>query len=277
IAEYYATAARFDPRTYDPRAWAAAARRAGMQYAVLTAKHHDGFALFDTRHSDFSARHAPVGRDLVRPFVDAMRAAGLRVGLYCSLSDWHHPDYPAFTDADRPYDFFALPQPTEAQWERYLAFLFAQVRELLTGYGPIDLLWFDGGWERLPPSRWRPEALRALIRSLQPDCLVNDRLPGGGDFETPEKVGPARTPAGPWETCLTMNESWGYNPGDRDYRRRGSSCTRSPRWRAAAATCSSTSVPWPTGGFRPSRRSDSMRSPAGWHGMPRPSSGRHPL
>src|SRR5262245_24298373 len=218
IAEYYATAARFDPRAYDPRAWAAAARRAGMQYVVLTAKHHDGFALFDTKQSDFSACHAPCGRDLVRPFVDAVRAEGLRVGLYCSLSDWHHPDYPAFTDAHRPYDFFALPQPTDAQWERYLAFLFAQVRELLTGYGPIDLLWFDGGWERLPPSRWRPEALRALIRSLQPDCLVNDRLPGCGDFETPEQFVPARPPDGPWETCLTMNESWGYNPGDGDYK-----------------------------------------------------------
>jgi alpha-L-fucosidase len=142
-----------------------------------------------------------------------MRAEGLRVGLYYSLSDWHHPDYPAFADADRPYRFGMQRQPTAAQWDRYVAFLFGQIRELLTRYGPIDLLWFDGGWERTA-SQWRSDDLRALIRELQPGCLVNDRLPGHGDFDTPEQFVPAQPPAGPWETCLTMNESWGWNPTD---------------------------------------------------------------
>ena len=218
IDEYYATTAAFDPSAYDPRAWARLAKRAGMQYAVLTTKHHDGFALFDTALSEFSVMHGPCGRDLVREFVDACRDAGLRVGFYFSLSDWHHPDYPAFRESDKPYDFFRLPQPTADQWERYLAFLFGQVRELLTHYGRIDVLWFDGHWERVPVDRWRPDALRALCKTLQPEILINDRLPGAGDFDTPEQFVPPQPPARPWEVCMTMNESWGFNRRDTAYK-----------------------------------------------------------
>ena len=215
-AEYHATARTFAPEPGSPRGWARLARRLGMQYAVLTVKHHDGFALFHTRLSDFSVEHAPYERDLVREFVDALREEGLRVGLYFSLSDWHHPDYPAFTDADRPY-LFGQRRPTPDQWERYVAFMHGQVRELLTAYGPIDVLWFDGGWERTP-DEWRSDELRALIRGLQPDVLVNDRLPGAGDFHTPEQFVPAEPPSRRWETCLTINESWGWNPTDRDFK-----------------------------------------------------------
>ena len=218
IDAYYGAVDRFTPRVGAAAEWARLARDAGMQYAVLTAKHHDGFALFDTQLSTFSAPRAACGRDLVREFVDAFRAAGLRVGLYFSLSDWHHPDYPAFTEADKPYDFAALPQPNAAQWERYLAVLFGQVRELLTGYGRIDVLWFDGHWERMPMDRWRPHDLRTMIRQLQPAILINDRLPGAGDFETPEQFVPPQPPAQRWETCLTLNESWAYNPADTRYK-----------------------------------------------------------
>lgn len=218
LDEYYACAQEFSPRRFDPVAWARLARRAGMQYVVLTARHHDGFALFDTAWSSFSAARGAAGRDLVRPVLDAFRAEGLRVGIYYSLSDWHQPDYPEFTAADVPYDFMRLPQPSAAQWERYLAYLFGQVRELLTGYGPLDLIWFDGQWERLPFERWRPAELRALIKSLQPAILINDRLPGCGDFDTPEQFVPAQPPAGAWETCLTLNESWAYNPADTAYK-----------------------------------------------------------
>jgi len=216
-AAYHAGAATFAPAPASARAWLAHARRAGMRYAVFTAKHHDGFALFHTRASRFSVEHAPYGGDLVREYVEAARAEGLRVGLYFSLSDWHHPDYPPFTDTDRPYTFGVAPRPTAAQWARYLEFLFVQVRELLTGYGPIDVLWFDGGWERTP-EEWRADALRDLIRTLQPGILVNDRLPGHGDFDTPEQFIPAEPPPRRWETCLTMNESWGWNPDDREYK-----------------------------------------------------------
>jgi alpha-L-fucosidase len=218
IADYYACAAEFDPRAYEPRDWARLARRCGMQYAILTTKHHDGFALFDTRHSDFGVMRSPYGQDIVRRFVEAFRDEGLRIGFYFSLSDWHHPDYPPFSERDKPYNFFRLPQPTAEQWERYLECLFGQVRELLSNYGPVDLLWFDGQWERHPADRWRPSELRAMIKSLQPGTLINDRLPDHGDFDTPEQFIPPQPPARPWETCMTMNESWGYNPADADYK-----------------------------------------------------------
>lgn len=214
---YHASASTFAPRRGSPRDWLARAKRCGMQYAVLTTKHHDGFALWDTRASTFSVARGPYGGDLVREFVDAVRAEGLRVGFYYSLSDWHHPDYPPFTDGDRPYRYGLAPRPTPAQWDRYVGFLFAQIEELLTGYGPIDVLWFDGGWERSADA-WRSLELERLIRRLQPDVLVNDRLPGVGDFDTPEQFVPPEPPPRRWETCLTMNASWGWNPSDPDYK-----------------------------------------------------------
>ena len=214
---YHANARTFAPRPGAAAEWIEAAKRCGMRYAVLTAKHHDGFALFPTCGSDFSIAATPYRGDLVREYVDATRAAGLRVGLYFSLSDWHHPDYPAFTDADRPYRFGLAPRPTAEQWTRYTAFLFAQLRELLEDYGQIDLLWFDGGWERTADA-WRTRELEAMIRQLQPGIVINDRLPGAGDYETPEQSIPPEAPARAWETCLTMNESWAWNPSDRDYK-----------------------------------------------------------
>jgi len=218
IADYYASAASFDPAHYDPREWARLAKRLGMQYAVLTTKHHEGFALFDTKLADFSVMNAPYGKDIVRAWADAFRAEGLRLGVYFSLSDWHHPDYPPFTEAFKPYNFANLPQPTPEQWARYLDVLFGQVRELLSNYGRIDVIWFDGHWERMPAERWKPEQLRALIKSLQPEILINDRLPECGDFDTPEQFIPPQPLARPWETCMTINESWGYNPSDTHYK-----------------------------------------------------------
>lgn len=216
-ATYHESAATFCPRPNSAREWLARARRAGMRYAVLTTKHHDGFAMFPSRAGDFSIAATPYGGDLVREFADAVRDAGLRLGFYYSLSDWHHPDYPPFSDADRPYRMGMAPRPTAEQWERYLAYLFAHMRELLTNYGRVDVLWFDGGWER-SPEEWRTAALHDLIRSLQPEVLINDRLPGFGDFDTPEQFVPPQPPGRTWETCLTMNDSWGYNPADTNYK-----------------------------------------------------------
>jgi alpha-L-fucosidase len=218
VEEYHASAATFDPQEWDAAALARTARNTGMQYAVLTTKHHSGYAMFRSKLTDFSVEHSPFGRDIVREFCDAMRAEGLRAGLYYSLSDWHHPDYPAFREQDKPYRLGQTPPvPSEAQWERYLEYLFGQVTELLTNYGPIATMWFDGQWERTA-QMWRTGELRSLIRSLQPDCLVNDRLPGEGDFETPEQFVPAQPLDGPWETCMTMNDSWGYVPEDTNYK-----------------------------------------------------------
>jgi alpha-L-fucosidase len=153
----------------------------------------------------------------VREYVEAARDLGLAVGFYFSLCDWHHPDYPAFRDEHRPYRFGRQSKPSEEQWGRFRAFLEAQLRELLGGYGKVDLLWFDGGWER-SAAEWRSDELEKLIRGLQPGIVINDRLPGVGDFDTPEQFIPAQPPLRPWETCLTMNESWAWNPADRDYK-----------------------------------------------------------
>jgi alpha-L-fucosidase len=217
--QYHSSAATFDPVAWDPVALASLARSVGVQYAVLTTKHHSGFAMFDTALDDFSVVKAShYGRDIVRSFADAMRAEGIRVGFYFSLSDWHHPDYPAFTMGDRPYRLGASPpMPSEDAWARYLDVMVGQLRELLTEYGTVDLLWFDGGWER-PRSAWKPEQLETMLRSLQPDIVINDRLPSVGDYETPEQFVPPVAPARKWETCMTMNESWAFNPLDGDYK-----------------------------------------------------------
>ncbi|MBW4491820.1 MAG: alpha-L-fucosidase [Oscillatoria princeps RMCB-10] len=217
VEEYHSTARTFNPQHYKPHEWAKLAKRLGMQYAILTAKHHDGFAMFHTKQSDFSIQHSPWGKDIVREFVDAMRAEGIRTGLYFSLIDWHHPDYPAFTEADKPYVFGEYRQPTPEQWERFTQFMFAQVRELLANYGKIDIIWFDGTWERTP-EQWRAQELKEMIRSLQPEILINDRLPECGDFDTPEQFIPPQPPARAWETCMTVNESWGYNPADKHFK-----------------------------------------------------------
>ncbi len=214
---YHESAPTFAPQPGAPRRWLERAKRAGMRYAVFVAKHHDGFAMYPTRAGDFSVAVSRYRGDLVREYVDAARDLGLRVGLYFSLCDWHHPDYPPFTDADRPYRMGLAPRPTAEQWQRYLDFLFAQVRELLTEYGTIDLLWFDGGWER-SFDEWRSKDLHDLIRSLQPDILINDRLPGYGDFDTPEQFVPPQPPGRAWETCMTMNDTWGYSPSDTNYK-----------------------------------------------------------
>lgn len=223
--EYARYAEYFDPGRFDPKAWAEEAWNAGMRYTVITTKHHEGFALWDSAVTDFKATNTPAGRDLLREFVDAFRARGFRIGLYHSLIDWHHPDFPV--DCVHPMhaneDFKAAEAGRDIT--KYADFLHAQVRELLTGYGQIDILWFDfsyagrpGAWGGKGKDDWRSEELLATVRELQPGILINDRLDVPGDFTTPEQF----QPSGPllqdgkpvvWEACQTINGSWGY---DRD-------------------------------------------------------------
>ncbi len=217
VADYYSDVAAFVPPKDAPREWLRLARRCGMQYAVLTTKHHDGFCLFSGEHARFGIAQAAPDRDLVAEFVEAARGEGLRVGLYFSLCDWHHPDYPAFTDAMRPYPFIAYPRPEAPRWERFLQDLRGQLAHLLTAYGRIDLLWFDGGWERRK-EEWRAADIERLARALQPGILLNDRLPGVGDYVSPEQALPSPAPRGRWETCLTMNHSWGPVAEDHAYK-----------------------------------------------------------
>ena len=231
VEQYQSTAATFDPVEWDAVALAALAKRAGARYVVFTARHHAGYSMFHTAHSDFGIQNSPFGRDITREFVEAIRAEGIRVGIYYSLPDWNHPDYPAFEMSDRPYPLEHWPaagdpanagtpvaddrhrRPTPEQWERYQEYLRGQLTELLTGYGPIDLLWFDGEWER-SEDEWDSAGLRALIKSLQPDVVINDRLLGQGDYKTPEQGFPVTAPEGPWELCLTIGQMWAWRPGD---------------------------------------------------------------
>jgi alpha-L-fucosidase len=229
--DYEALAERFNPSRYDPAAWAALAVAAGVRYAVLTTKHHDGFALYDTQLSDYSAPRRAAGRDLIRPYVEAFRAAGIKVGFYFSLPDWHHPDYPAAISDPTPRHWRPAPAlppgvpasigADPARWERYLDFMRGQVRELCSNYGVIDLIWFDGQWEHTA-AEWRSAELVAMVRQLQPGIVLNNRLAlddsSLGDYDTPESVVPVTPPARAWETCLTINETWAYNPKDRAYK-----------------------------------------------------------
>ena len=218
---------RFDPDLYDPREWAAAAKAAGMKYVVLTAKHHEGFCLWDTQATDYKAPNTPGGKYLLRPFVEAFREAGLRVGFYYSLIDWHHPEF--------PIDIFhplrdredAAELNARRDMRAYAAYMRAQVRELLTNYGQIDIIWFDFSYpERsyrgLPGkgrADWQSEELLALARELQPAIIVDNRLdlPAElADVHTPEQFQPRewlRVGGQPvvWEACQTFSGSWGYH------------------------------------------------------------------
>lgn len=219
-AEYNRKALNFNPVKYDPKDLAKRIKNMGAQYVVITTKHHDGFSMYPTKLSDWSIARTKYGRDLIGPFVGAVRAEGLHPGLYFSLCDWHYPDYPTFNwqPGDKNYDVYRNWRwAPRAKWKRYLNFMFGQLRELLTNYGRIDVLWFDGGWE-VAPWRWRPYKLKNMIKSLQPQIMINDRLLFTGGYKTPEQFIPQKPLPGPWETCLTMNESWGYDKDDYDYK-----------------------------------------------------------
>lgn len=214
--EYFANAALFDPHAFDAEEWAEAIARTGATYVVFTAKHHDGFAMFDTTLSDYSiVRTSPFGRDLQKEVVDALRRRGLRIGFYFSIVDWYHEDYPRMTDdtVTKPYPVGEYVATDSAQWARYRAFMLGQVTELLTNYGRIDVMWFDGEFQHTP-EEWDFAGIRAHVRALQPECLVNDRCIGHGDFRTPEQQMPEPIPEEPWEVCMTMNESWGWTTDD---------------------------------------------------------------
>ncbi|MBS1525709.1 MAG: alpha-L-fucosidase [Bacteroidetes bacterium] len=225
--EYEKYFKRFDPDHFDPHKWARAAKAAGMKYAVLTTKHHEGFCLFDSKYTDYKAMNTPAHRDLVKEYVQAFREEGLKVGFYYSLLDWHHPDY----TADSAYPLTQV-DTSQANYDRinkgrdmnkYREYLRNQVRELMTNYGKIDILWLDWSWDK--GSRhgkwgkdWDAVNLLKMVRQLQPGIIVNNRLglyeySDGGDFETPEQIGTKELDkyrGHTFETCQTFSGSWGY-------------------------------------------------------------------
>jgi len=215
----------FNPDLFDPHEWAKMAKAAGMKYVVLTSKHHEGFCLFDSKFTDYKVTNTPYGKDLIKQYVEAFRAEGLKVGFYYSLIDWHHPDYTI--DSNHP-----LRQASDSAYARlnkgrdmnkYREYIKNQVRELLTNYGEISVIWFDfsfPGKHGKDRKDWDSENLLKMARQLQPGIIVDDRLDlsdvdGGWDFISPEQVKVSKWPEingkrVPWETCQTFSGSWGY-------------------------------------------------------------------
>ena len=213
VEEYRKLMEQFNPQRYDPAAWAKTAKDAGMKYMVLTARHHDGFALWDSPSSydHFDAVHSAAKRDLIAPYVKAARDAGMRVGLYYSPMDWRFPGY---------FDPNGLPDNAALMKKQ----TWGQVEELLRNFGTIDILWYDGGWLAMKGSDadaapfWESDKLAQMARSYQPKVVISPRSGWVGDFGTDEGgaavTGPIRN--GPWEKCLNLNETtWGYNTRQR--------------------------------------------------------------
>ena len=209
----------FDPVDYNPKEWAKLAKKAGMKYAVITAKHHDGFCLFDSKYTDYKATKTPARRDLIREFVDAFRAEGLKIGFYYSLIDWYQPKFESKDDK---------------VFNEYIDYMHKQVEELVTNYGKIDILWFDYSYGEYRGEKWKATKLVEMVRKHQPHVIIDNRLGGdmfsdtpdvyAGDFGGPEQITPPaviKNNSGrpiPWELCLTLNNSWGYNRTDFNYK-----------------------------------------------------------
>ncbi len=217
----------FTASNFDADRWADLFKKSGARYSVLTSKHHDGVALFDTKYSDLSVvKKSPAHRDILGEYIDAVRRAGLRVGVYYSLLDWSHPDYASvYPDWRVPADLstvnaYSSPkdgtQDREA-WNRFLQFDRSQLKEILSNYGRVDLLWFDGDWER-NAEQWGLPEFKEYLKSFNPELIINNRFAGYGDYLTPEQGIPVNRPKGVWEFCTTINSSWGYQHRDNHYK-----------------------------------------------------------
>ena len=217
----------FNPDLFEPADWARMAKEAGMKYAVITSKHHEGFCMFDSEYTDYKATNTPADSDLIKEWVDAFRAEGLKVGFYYSLLDWHHPDYTI--DRNHPQSAGSDEEYAELNkgkdMDIYRTYIKDQVREILTNYGTIDIIWLDysfpSGKHGKGRNDWDSENLLKMVRELQPGIIINDRLDlldveGGWDFTTPEQYKVSKWPEKngvrvPWETCQTFSGSWGYH------------------------------------------------------------------
>lgn len=232
VEEYEPLADAFDPIEYDPAEWVRIARRAGQQYIVITSKHHDGFALFDSEVSDYDVVDAtPYGRDLLAPLADEARRQGVDLGFYYSIMDWHHPAQYVDTTAETSLAGHANNRIHPERKQEYVDYMKAQLRELVTRYDP-KILWFDGEWI----DWWTEEDgkdLYAYVRSLKHDIIINNRVGKGrdgmrgldrgpgyaGDFGTPEQEIPdTGLPGVDWESCMTMNDTWGYKSWDDNWK-----------------------------------------------------------
>ncbi len=213
--EYAQLAKQFNPKRFNADKWVRLAISAGMKYIVLTTRHHDGFCLFDSKVSNFTSVKTAAKKDFVAEYVAACRKYKIKIGFYYSLMDWSHPEYQNSMEKNSPVS----PQ--------FIAYFQTQVKELCTNYGKIDVLWFDGEWDH-SVKQWQSEKLVKMIHKLQPTALINDRLGTEsrgtlGDFGTPEQYIPtafpeSSAPSRSWESCMTMNDNWGYSAGDKNWK-----------------------------------------------------------
>jgi alpha-L-fucosidase len=202
----------FTASKYKPEEWASLIKESGAKYAVLTTKHHDGVALWDSKAGDLTVvKKSPAGKDLVAPFCAALRKNGIKTGLYYSLLDWSHPDYPGFTKTEKKYTSDSL------KWNRFTEFNHKQIDELGKNFKP-DLYWFDGDWEQ-SAEKWKAKEIREMILANNPKAIINSRLQGYGDYATPEQGLPLARPVDRyWELCMTINDSWGYQQNDKEFK-----------------------------------------------------------
>ena len=202
----------FTASKYDPEYWVKLIKESGAKYAVLTSKHHDGVALWNSKYSDLSVvKKSPAGRDLIKPFVKKLRKNDIKVGLYYSLLDWSNPNYPNFKRDTKRYENDSL------RWEKFVEFNFDQIGEIMDNYKP-DLIWFDGDWEQ-SADKWHAKEIRDFLLKKNKDIIINSRLQGYGDYATPEQGLPIHKPKDKvWELCMTMNDSWGYQGNDKNYK-----------------------------------------------------------
>lgn len=205
----------FTASEYDPVEWASLIKESGARYAVLTSKHHDGVALWNTEMGELNVPdRTPAGRDLLSPFVKALRKEKLKVGIYYSLLDWSHPDYPNHTKNIKRYT------DDSERAQRFRDFNFGQIGEISERFNP-DLYWFDGDWEQ-SAEWWGAEDIRKSILESNSKAIINSRLQGYGDYATPEQGLPLKRPSEePWELCMTINDSWGYQQNDNNYKSPG--------------------------------------------------------
>jgi alpha-L-fucosidase len=219
-SEYELLKDQFNPVRFDANKIVRLAKDAGMKYLVITSKHHDGFSLFDSKYSDYDVMSTPFKRDIIKEFANACRRHNIRFGLYYSSKDWHHPEFPAEYNRG---DFHGDPNP-DADMEKYITYMKNQLIELLTDYGPISVAWFDFSGVRFESSEERARILRAEeivshVRALQPDIIINDRVGIPADYGTPEQEIPdVGIPGRDWETCQTMNDTWGYKKNDQNWK-----------------------------------------------------------
>ncbi|WP_184545867.1 alpha-L-fucosidase [Mucilaginibacter sp. FT3.2] len=199
---------------YKPAQLAELIQQSGARYAVMTTKHHDGVALWDSKKGPLNVvKKTPAKRDLLKPLYDALRQRGVKVGAYFSLIDWSHPDYPGFLKDSSRYDIKTQP----AKWSAFLTFMNGQLNELATQYNP-DLWWFDGDWEH-SAAEWDAPGIRKALLSHNPNTIINGRLQGYGDYDTPEQNFPVSRPGyNWWELCMTVNDNWGYQPQDKNFK-----------------------------------------------------------